>query len=310
MKRFASIDLGSNTVRLLIGEESPEGDLSILHEERRIIRLGEGLHTEARLQPHRIQRALETLSEFKTICGKFGDVYLYAAATSAVREAANREEFVEQVKRETGIDLNVISWQEEAECTLRGVQWKLQLHDKRYVVFDIGGGSTEFIRAEGAEVMDTFGTRLGVMRLTERFITRHPVDPEELAGLTGFLSAELAAVQIHFKQARPEILIGTAGTVTTLAAIAGNVVPYDPSRIHGSTLGRDEVEAILQTMCAMTLEERLNLPALEQGREDLIIAGTAVTLAAMEAFEVEDLTVSEYGLREGLLLEAQRLGSA
>ncbi len=310
MKRFASIDLGSNTVRLLVGEQPPDSDLAILREERRIIRLGEGLHKEKRLLDHRIQLAIDTLNEFRQICSEYGEVFIYAAATSAVRDASNRDEFVQKVKLEAGMTLHVIPWQEEAALTLDGVLWKLSPGDDPFVTFDIGGGSTEYIMSRGREVLASCGTKLGVVRLTERFITAHPSDPKEHQALSQFLSEELGKVQQQLGNPPSGKLIGTAGTVTTLAALDLNIFPYDEEKIHGSTLSINRVGELLEDLKAMTLEERVQLQPLEKGREDLIIAGATVALETMRAFECDTLTVSEYALREGLLLRAQAMAAS
>ncbi len=304
MKRFASIDLGSNTIRLLIGEKTDA--LRPIHEERRIIRLGEGLHEAKRLLEHRMTLAIETLNGFRDTCRNFGEVFIYAAATSAVREASNRDEFVRRVKQETGLTLHVIPWQEEAALTLEGVLWKLPLGDRRFLTFDIGGGSTEFILSKGNEVIATAGTRLGVVRLTERFITKHPVEEDEYSALENFLGEELQQVKTTLGNVTPEMLVGTAGTVTTLVALDQNIYPYDVDRVHGTTLLRKRIEFLLRDLCQMTLEERRQLKPLERGREDLIIVGTTLTLEILKAFQCAGLTVSEYGLREGLLLKAER----
>lgn len=307
MKRFASIDLGSNTIRLLIGEEGADGTLTLLHEERRIIRLGEGLHTDHRLLEHRMRLAIETLMEFRRICAGYGHVFIFAAATSAVREAENRDEFVARVQEEAGITLHVILWEEEAQLALDGVLWRLDFGDEPFLTFDIGGGSTEYILARGQRVLGAAGTKLGVVRLTERFITRHPCDPEEVRALVAFLTAELTQVKKALPPKSFKTLVGTAGTVTTLAALEGGIYPYDEKKIHGAVLTEEQVAGWLSRLSAMTLDERLELKPLERGREDLIIAGSVLALCTMRVFGCERLTVSEYALREGLLLRAQSL---
>lgn len=305
-QRFASVDLGSNTVRLLVMEQTADGNFKEVHSERRIIRLGEGIHEQKRLLDHRMQLAIDTLAEFKDICRNMGDVPLTLIATSAVREAGNREEFVQQLKNETGLELNVISWEEEAGLTLSGVLWKLPLESTTFLTFDIGGGSTEFILSKGRQVLSTAGTGLGVVRLTERFITKHPCNPNEIRALKNFLAQELQSVREQIGDTPPECIVGTAGTVTTLSALDKNIFPYDPDKIHGSILERSRIEYWFDQLQKKSLEERLSLQSLERGREDLIIAGTALVLATLSAFQTDCLTVSEYSLREGILLKAAR----
>ncbi len=304
MRKIASIDIGSNTVRLLILEASAGRNLVVVDSHRAITRLGEAMDTEKRLRDDRMQATLKVLAGFRDICLRADASPVHAVATSAVREAANREEFLERAWLEAGIRIVVIPWQEEARLTLEGVRWKLPEAAADCLVFDIGGGSTEFIMAKDGEVLGAEGTRLGTVRLTERFITRHPVDPAEYANLRAHLRRELAGVRDRLPKRRPRALIGTAGTVTTLAALANGIFPYDPEKVHGLTLSFEAIEALQDDLKARSLKERLLQKALEPGREDLIIAGTALTLEIMRTFSQDTLTISEYSLREGILLAA------
>ncbi len=303
MNHAASIDIGSNTIRLLIAEKTPEGEFRQMESVRAITRLGEGMNTEKFLRPNRIEATIEQLKQFKEVLNTYEPMPLLAVATSAVREAKNQNEFIEKA-RQAGIDVCVISWEEEAQLTLDGVFWKIPEEGKNTLTFDIGGGSTEFILSRGKEVIQSFGSSLGVVRLTERFISTSPTDPKEYSALTDFLEQELATIRDRLNAITPERVIGTAGTVTTLAAIDKNIFPYEPEKIHRATLTLERIDEIQEDLKRKTLEERLTLPALEKGREDLIIVGTAIVLATLRAFACPNLTVSEYSLREGLLLKA------
>ena len=304
MANIASIDIGSNTARLLIIEPKDDQKFNLLVSERNITRLGEGIEAQGKLTEHRIQTTLKVLSIFRQICLENGDPPIFAVATSAVREASNGQEFVRRAKKETGIDIKIITWEEEARLTLEGVYWKIPHENRRVITFDIGGGSTEFILSQGENIKDFCSTSLGVVRLTEKFITQHPVDEREYHSLQNHLQYELQTVKKKLSAFLPELLIGTAGTVTTLAALKENIYPYDPEKIHGSTFSRPEAEAILDDLKGKSLSQRLLLKPIEPGREDLIIAGTAIVLETMRAFGCEILTVSEYSLREGLILRA------
>ena len=304
MTNIASIDIGSNTARLLILESTGDQKFNLLVSKRNITRLGEGIDTQGKLTEHRMQTTLKVLSGFRQICLENGDPPLFAVATSAVREASNGQEFVRLAKKETGIDIKIITWEEEARLTLEGVHWKIPHENRRVITFDIGGGSTEFILSEGENIKDFCSTSLGVVRLTEKFITQHPVDEKEYHSLQNHLQDELQTVKNKLSAFLPELLIGTAGTVTTLAALKENIYPYDPEKIHGSTFSRPEAESILDDLKGKSLSQRLLLKPMEPGREDLIIAGTAIVLETMRVFGCEILTVSEYSLREGLILRA------
>ncbi|MBC8284178.1 MAG: Ppx/GppA family phosphatase [Nitrospinae bacterium] len=304
MNKIASIDIGSNTVRLLILESTGNKEFKLLVSKRNITRLGENMDTQGKLIEKRIAATLQVLAEFRKICLEHGDPPLFAVATSAVREASNGQEFVRRAKKETGIDIKIISWEEEARLTLEGVFWKIPHENRKIITFDIGGGSTEFILSEGKTISGFCSTSLGVVRLTEKFITQHPVDVNEFKGLENHLRNELLTVKKQLSAFPPEVLIGTAGTVTTLAAIKNNIYPYDPEKIHGSTFSLQEAESILEDLKKQSLNERLSSKPLERGREDLIIAGIAIVLETMRAFDCEILKVSEYSLREGIILRA------
>jgi len=187
---------------------------------------------------------------------------------------------------------------------IKGVLWKLPNTEKDILAFDIGGGSTEFILARDRKIVSAFGTLLGSIRLTEKFISRHPIDVSEYKSLEVFLRRELREVKDKLSKFSPELLLGTAGTVTTLAAIDENIYPYDSEKIHGKSITFRRIEEILETLKRKSLDERLAMKTIEKGREDLIIAGGALTLEIMRIFNCNLLTVSDYGLREGLVLDA------
>ena len=304
MNAFASIDIGTNTVRLLILETGSNGKLREIGAARRITRLGEGMDTARRLLDTRMAATIEALKEFQSILSRHGAPPLRAVATSAVREAANGPDFVQRVRRETGIAVEIISWEEEARLTLEGVFWKIDPGGRSVLTFDIGGGSTEYIASRGRRMQAAEGTLLGTVRLTERFLTRHPVIEAEYRALEQHLRSELTRIRPRLCDEAPEMLIGTAGTVTTLAALDQNLVPYDPEQVHGSTLSLDRIEALQADLKRRSIAERLELEALEPGREDLIIAGAALVLETMKSFGCRTLTVSEYGIREGIVLRA------
>ena len=304
IKKIASIDIGSNTIRMAIWKIDLVGGLCKIHSNRAIVRLGEGMSSSKVLLNHRIEKAVKVLSGFKDECKKIGDVKIVAVATSAVREAENEIEFIDKVKNATDIEIKVISWEEEARLTLEGIFWDLPSGDLMTLSFDIGGGSTELIISKGNKLIQAFGSNLGVVRLTERFLTKQPIDVKELDLLVDFLQLEVKKIKAKLPNSTISRIIGTAGTVTTLAAIKNNVFPYDPEKIHGSILKLSQIKEMQEILKKMTVEELLRLPALERGREDLIITGTEIVIQIMEVFKVENLIVCEYGLREGVVLDS------
>jgi len=313
MSVFASIDLGTNTVRLLVAER--EGKVfKPLYSNQAITRLGEGLSNGAVLIEQAMERTISTVLTFKDEASKYNPSAIWIVATSAVREAKNRSEFIEKIKRVTGLQLEVIPWEEEARMTLLGVfssNLPLPLLNKegskgRAIIFDIGGGSTEYIFTEDKKLVNSVGTDLGVVHLSERYITKDPVDEEELKALEKAIADKIKNVKDEINSSflipHSALLIGTAGTVTTLAALDLNLYPYDPKKINGYILKFENVKKLLDRLKKMPLKERRNIPALEKGREDLIIPGAVIVIKTMEIFGFDSMVVSDYGLREGIIL--------
>jgi exopolyphosphatase / guanosine-5'-triphosphate,3'-diphosphate pyrophosphatase len=310
MKKIASIDIGSNTVRLLILEFDENRSFQILVSRRVITRLGEGMDIHGKLMQPRMSATLSALSRFQQDCLDHDNPPLHVVATSAVREASNGKEFVRLAWEATGIKIEIISWEEEARFTLEGVFWKIPHQNRKILTIDIGGGSTEFILSKGKNIAGFCTSSLGVVRLTEKFIHRHPVDNIEYDSLVKHLRNELQAIKKKISDFMPQVLIGTAGAVTTLAALRDDIYPYDPEKIHGALLPRQDIEILLQELKEKSLNERLELKPLEPGREDLIIAGAVIVLETMRAFKCDPLLVSEYSLREGIILKALKSGTS
>ena len=304
MIRVASIDIGTNTVRLLILEMKPDGSLREVSQARAITRLGKGMDTGKKLLDDRMDETISVLAKFRDECRKFEPLTIRTVATSAVREAGNQKNFVSRIKKEADLEIEIIPWEKEADLMVKGVLWKLPNIQKNVLVFDIGGGSTEFILTRDRKIVSAVGTQLGTVRLTEKFISRHPTDLNEYKTLEAHLRGELRLVKEKLSGFSPEVLVGTAGTVTTLAAIDGSVDPYDPEKIHGASLTFKRVEELLEDLKNKSLVERMAMKAMEKGREDLIIVGGALVLETMRIFECNLLMVSEYGLREGIILDA------
>ncbi len=299
MTEYASIDLGTNTVRLLIASLGGKvvEPLLVL---RRITRLGGGFTREAGLSPEARQRTEEALVEFASALTRYQVTQLRAVATSAVRDAVNGVQFCNGVLARTGIKLEIIGGEEEGLLTLAGIRAGLGDPDGTLLAFDVGGGSTEYTLANGATPRFIRSLPLGVVRLTEG-----KQDPEAMADkidreLEG-LAVEMAGAGIIVDPSRT-LLAGTAGTATTLASIDLGMTDYDYRRVNGHWLTRDRVAAILEQLQGLTPEERLAVPGMEKGREDLIIAGALVTLKTLDRFGFEGMKVSDFGLLEGVLL--------
>jgi exopolyphosphatase / guanosine-5'-triphosphate,3'-diphosphate pyrophosphatase len=292
----ASIDLGTNTARLLIARKDPYHEILL---NRIITRLGGGFTRERGLSEEAQQRSIDALRRFAAEMKKHEVAKLRAVATSAVRDAVNGDEFVRRVRQETGIDLEVIDGDEEALVTLRGVASVLDDKSGDLAVFDVGGGSTEYTLASGEELLFSRSLPIGVVRLTEGKAGAAAMEEKILRELTAYKKElEQAGLAERFSKAT---LVGTAGTATTLAAIEMGMEIYDYRKVNNYVMKCSEVERIFELLKPLTPQERLEVPGLEPGREDLIIAGTLVVLLTMRVFGFESFKVSDSGLLEGLI---------
>jgi len=305
MPIYAGIDIGTLTLRLLVARVL-DGKLHELVSERRIVRLGEGLQPSRRLQPAPMARAVETIVEWKPQVEKAGAREVVTVATSAVRDAVNRDEFLAEVKRKSGWDVSVLSGEEEARLTLLGIQSGLPLDTERYVALDIGGGSTEFIKVSSGQPPSMVSINEGVVRLTEDCLRSDPPKPDEVVMARTRVRNQINAVKDKLGSVVGFRLIGTAGTITTLAAMDQQMERYTPKRIHNYRLSWDAIRRILDGMVSRTHAQRRELKGLEPGREELMVAGTLILLECMERFGFVECLVSDYGLREGILIDHWR----
>jgi len=305
MARLAGIDLGSNTIRLLVADADAATGLRLVHGEQTIARLGQGLARSGVLAPEAIERAVAAVRAYRDRAKALGAGSILVVATAAVRQAANRDEFLGRLSAEAGLVARVASGAEEARLTLLGVASALPPRADPYAVLDIGGGSTELVVARGVCSVAAVSLALGCVGLVERFLHADPVDRAEYAACAAHVAARLEAeAWPRIRALAPRLLVGTAGTITTLAALDLGLTAYDPARVQGHRLAAGRIEALLDRLGALPLAERARLPGLEPGRADLIIAGIAVTLGVLAGLGQGELLVSDSGLREGILLDA------
>jgi exopolyphosphatase/guanosine-5'-triphosphate,3'-diphosphate pyrophosphatase len=251
-----------------------------------------------------MDRAVAAVSDFCARARGLGAERILVVGTSAVRDAANRSTFLEQLRQTTAEDVRVVPGEEEGRLTLLGVLHGLPMLSGAILVVDIGGGSTEFTLARDRELVCTRSLALGVVPLAERYMSRGPVDWARYATMDGEIRAQLARDLKDFgADLRPDHLVGTAGTVSTLAALDQALPEYDSGKVHGYRLRRPRVQYLLSTLGALAAEARAALPCLEPGRADLIVPGSAICLAAMDTFGHGSMIVSECGLREGILID-------
>ncbi len=303
---LAGIDIGTLTCRLLVGRVSADEQLEELHGERRILRLGEGVDREGRLKDSAISRVLDTLREWRRVIQDFKPEAVSVVATSAVRDAANRDAFLDQIRRGTGFEVEVLTGDEEARRTLLGIRSGLPRGVSDVLGLDIGGGSTEFILDRKGSQPVVLSLELGVVRLTERLLRNDPPTREELEAARTFIRTQLEKARTVVGDVHGTSLVGTAGTITTLAAMDLRLEIYDKARIHHYRLTLDAVRTLEDALLSRTSAERRAIPGLEPDREDLIVGGTLILLGVMNGLGFRDCLVSDLGLREGLLIHLAR----
>lgn len=299
--RVAAIDIGTNSVLLLVAERDAQGDLVALSERATITRLGEGVDRTRKLAPEAIERTLSCLGEYAQEIRRLGVERLDVVGTSAMRDAASGDELVRRAEEILGTAPRVISGDEEARLTFAGALGGLGLSGP-VTVFDVGGGSTELVRgrSEGGavEITRACSFQIGSVRLFERFVRHDPPTSDELAEARALVRAELASLALP---SRAEPLVGIAGTVTTLAAVARGIEPYDGSRVHGMRLAADEVLRVADKLGSLPLAERMRLPGLEPRRADVIVTGAAIVTEVLAWSNADELIVSDRGVRWGLV---------
>lgn len=297
----AAIDIGTNSTRLIIGDVGITSYRTLIREAR-VTRLGEGVSETEHITPIAIDRTIKVLKIYKAMIESYGsNVPLNIASTSAARDADNVSFFVNEVKKETGYKVNIISAEEEATNAYIGATYGLE-PDKNYVVMDIGGGSTELIAGRDDKIIEYFSKDIGCVRLYEMFIKNDPPAEDEVIEVINYVEKIYGEDALSFKQYEAFELIGTAGTVTSLSAIAQDLRKYDVTKVHHSVLTLEKIEEIFNQMLEMTIKERLGFRTMEPGREDIIIAGTAILITLMRLLNKDKVLVSETDILDGLLL--------
>jgi exopolyphosphatase/guanosine-5'-triphosphate,3'-diphosphate pyrophosphatase len=303
--RLAAIDLGSNTIRLLVADVDRRAGLRPVHDEQVVARLGQGLARSGVLLPEAMERALAAARGYRDRARTLGAARVLVVATAAVRLARNGDELLGRLADEVGVVARVASGAEEARLTRLGVASGQPELAASHIVLDIGGGSTELTVGGEARSCTTVSLTLGCVELVERFLHADPVDWAEYATCAAHVAGRLAAeAWPTIRPLAPRLVVGTAGTITTLAALDLGLAAYEAAQVQGHRLTAGRIEALLHRLGALPLAERARLPGLEPGRADLIIAGIAVALGVLAGLELGELLVSDRGLREGILLDA------
>lgn len=297
MSRKAIIDIGSNSIKFFVGELAADRTITTVLDTNDIARLGEGLDKTGLISPEAMERNVAAVAAFRAKAEELGADQVVAVGTMALRNAKNSGEFVEKVKAACGVEVQIIPGEEEARLSYLAILSGLPLQGGDLVVFDTGGGSTEFIFGHGTEVTKRFSVNLGAVRITENYLKSDPVTPDEV-------EAALAQIDKEFAQAgvegSPAQLVGMGGTVTSMGAVKHKMAKYDPDVIQGSALTRGDIRAQIDEYSAKTIEERRSITGLQPKRADVILAGACILDVITRRLGVDQLTISDRGLRHGL----------
>jgi exopolyphosphatase/guanosine-5'-triphosphate,3'-diphosphate pyrophosphatase len=302
MTRVASVDIGTNSTRLLVADvdgRGPDAKLLTLERRTQITRLGQGVDRERVLHPDAIARTLAVLREYRGVIDDLGAERVRATATSASRDAGNRDDFFTPAAEVLGVRPELLSGEEEARLVFAGATSGLS-DPGPYLVVDVGGGSTEFI-AGSTEPAALCSVDIGCVRLTEQYLHGDPPTPEELSQAVSVVRDHLADVnRLVPGAATARTLVGTAGTVWTLAAIELGVDASRSDRIDHFHLSRAAAEDVFRTLATEPIEQRRHNPGLEPGRVDVIVGGAIVVVSVMRHWEFDELLVSEADILDGL----------
>ncbi|MGH3854263.1 MAG: exopolyphosphatase [Pseudonocardiaceae bacterium] len=309
MVRVAAIDCGTNSIRLLVADFTGDS-LSDVHREMRIVRLGQDVDATGRLAPEALERTRVALADYTAIARRAGARRIRMVATSATRDAANREDFFTMVRRTLGADAEVITGDEEARLSFTGAVGGLDPAGGPVVVVDVGGGSTEVVVGawDGgrARVTAARSVNVGCVRITERYLHSDPATAEEISAARWFATQTLreAFAEVPVGQART--WVGVAGTVTTLSGIAQRLPAYDSERTHLSRLSLEQVRATAASLLASTRQQRSGNPVIHPGRVDVIAGGALIVEVLAEELHtragITELVVSEHDILDGIAL--------
>jgi len=308
---FATLDVGSNSVKLHVAGRDRVGNWQVLRDQDEIARLSEGLQATGKISEAAMQRNTDVICDFVSEARKLGARHILAVGTMGLRTASNAPAFIDWVKQNCGLEIEVISGEEEARLAFLGALSGLPSLAGEIGVFDIGGGSTEFIFGRDSLISERFSLDVGAVRLTEVYLRSDPVTSNELRRMLDVVDDELSN-QLGGEKAelrngrRVDTLVGIGGTMTNLSAIKIKLATYNQQVLQGSTLTRQDIDGLLEIFRARTIAQRKDIIGLQPKRADVILAGAGIAKVVMQKLSAERLVVSAQGVRHGLL--ADRFG--
>lgn len=302
MKKIALLDIGTNSIKFNISEIG-EKDIQTITDTNNISRLGEGLNSSGRISNESMARNLEAIDDFVRQAVEAGVEEIKAVGTMCLRRAANADEFINKVKEKSDVDIRVLSGEEEAYFSHLAITRSLSLASDEVIVIDSGGGSTEFIYSEKDRIEKKFSLDLGALHPTEKYLLHDPVTEGEYQSARKFIKDYLIEAGIRQSSGA---LVGIGGTMTSLAAIHHQMAKYDPDIVHGSMLKAEDIESISRMVQKKTIAERREITGLQPKRAEVILGGSLIIAMIMEILGKSEITVSDRGLRHGILIAIQR----
>ncbi|MFA0887553.1 MAG: Ppx/GppA family phosphatase [Synergistales bacterium] len=303
-KVAAFLDMGTNSVRLLVVRVDPGGVYTVLNRQREVVRLGEGEFQERILQPQAMDRAVLVCRKFNDLARSYGAEEVVAVATSATRDAENQGRFLTRLEKEAGLEVRVISGREEARLIYLGVSSGVHMGAKNAVFIDIGGGSTEVAVGNQADHVYLDTLKLGAIRLSQMFFLpdeKGPVSPARYALICQHVRNAAIRTTQRVREHRIDMALGSSGTIMNLADIAREMKPRGAA--VENRLGREALGKVVQTLCSLPLEERRRIPGINPERADILIAGAAVIETLMDLIGLKEILVSDRSLRDGMLMD-------
>ncbi|MFU0800055.1 MAG: Ppx/GppA family phosphatase [Xylanivirga thermophila] len=298
MKRKAVIDIGTNSVRLIIADVD-RYNISPCYKDIKTTRIGQGLSHTKKLSDGPMQRTIYALKEFLDIVDENNVSDIRLIATSAVRDALNRDVFLNRVKDELGFDIEVLSGKQEAYLEFAGGTLDWKTFEGTIVLIDVGGGSTEVMSGYKGELLNVHSTDLGAVRLMEMFPLDHPINEYQWFKMGSFIRDTLKNI-VNIKKG--DLLIGTGGTITTLAAIHQGLEEYASARVHGHEMTLADIKSILSDLYNLSPSQRRHVKGLQPSRSDIILAGINIVICVMERLKIDRLRVSDRDILEGALM--------
>lgn len=310
-RRVAAVDCGTNSIRLLIADVGTDGRLVDVRREMRVVRLGQGVDATGSLAPEAIERTRIALVEYAGMIADAGASAVRMVATSATRDASNRDDFFSMTRDVLGSVIpgagaEVITGDEEARLSFSGAVGELDPSEGPFVVVDLGGGSTELVLGDSAGVVAAYSTDIGCVRITERCLHSDPPSAEQVAEATAFASAKLAEAFAVVPIEKARTFVGVAGTMTTLSAIAQDLPDYDADKVHLSRISFEKLIDVCDRLTVMPRVERAKFGPMHPGRVDVIGGGAIVTTVLARAFAekagITELVVSEHDILDGIAM--------